>query len=162
MSKYNLQGFWVIAASFLVALLLNIFPIPEWMKWARPEWVALVLVYWVIALPQRVGILIAWFLGIMIDSLEGAVLGQNALSLSVVAYLSIILYQRLRMYAIWQQAMVVCILISVHLLIGQWVENFDEVNSGGFLVLLPAMVSALFWPWVMLILRSLRRQYRII
>lgn len=161
MVEQKVQGWWVIAMSFFAAVLLNIAPVPEWMQWARPEWVALVLIYWVIALPQRIGIAIAWLVGIMLDSLEGAVLGQNALSLSVVAYLSIILYQRLRMYAIWQQAMVVCILILIHQLIGQWVQNLARVGADTFMFLFPVLASALLWPWVMLLLRHLRRQYRV-
>ena len=161
MAEQKMQGWWVIAMSVFAAILLNIAPVPEWMLWARPEWVALVLIYWVIALPQRIGIAIAWIVGLMLDSLEGAVLGQNALSLSIVAYLSIILYQRLRMYAIWQQAMVVCILIVVHQLIGQWVQNLTAAGADTFLFLLPALASALFWPWVMLLLRHFRRQYRV-
>lgn len=161
MLEWRARGWWVIALSFFIAILLNIAPVPEWMQWARPEWVALVLIYWVIALPQRIGVVTAWLIGIMLDSLEGAVLGQNAMSLSVVAYLAIILYQRLRMYAVWQQAMVVCILILAHQLIGQWVQNFTRIGADTYLFLLPALASALLWPWVMLLLRHLRRQYQV-
>jgi rod shape-determining protein MreD len=161
LAEQSAQGWWVVVLSFFCAMLLNIVPMPEWMQWARPEWVALVLIYWVIAIPQRIGVVTAWLLGMLLDSIEGAVLGQNALSLSVVAYFSAILYQRLRMYAIWQQAMVVCILIAINQFIGQWVQNLGGSGAASLLFLLPALVSALLWPWVMLLLRHVRRHYRV-
>ena len=70
------HGGWVILLSFAVALLLAVFPLPLWLGWARPEFVALALIYWVIALPQRVGMVAAFGLGLVLDILEGAVPGQ--------------------------------------------------------------------------------------
>ena len=117
------SGLWVIAATFLVAFLLAVAPLPGWLGWARPEWVALVLIYWVVALPQRVGVLTALVVGVMLDILEGAVLGQNALALSVVAFLALILYQRVRVFNLWQQGAVVFMLLGINQLLVQWIQN---------------------------------------
>ncbi len=150
---------WVIAASFIVAFLLAIYPLPHSLLWARPEWVTLVLIYWVIALPQRIGIFVSFVLGLALDLLEGSVLGQNALSLAVVAYLSLVLYQRLRLFNMWQQAGVVFVMVGINELVGQWVQNLTGIGSRSFFFLLPALISALLWPAVMTLLRHLRRQY---
>ena len=107
------QGGWVIALSFALAFLFTVLPIPTGLMWARPEWVSLVLIYWVIALPQR-GVMSAFFAGLLLDALEGSMLGQNALALSVVAYLALILYQRLRQFNMMQQAAVVFVLVGIN------------------------------------------------
>lgn len=152
---------WVIWLTFVVAFLLAIFPLPQWLAVARPEWVALVLIYWVVALPQRVGIIVAFTVGILLDVLEGAALGQNALSFALVAFLALILYQRLRVFNLGQQAAVVFMLLSLNQLVAQWVQNLTSSGADTLLFLMPALVGALLWPGVLVALRFLRRHYRV-
>lgn len=155
------RGYGVIVLTFLVAYVLAVISLPPWLQWARPEWVALTLIYWCIALPQRVGITTGLVLGVGLDVLEGSVLGQHAFALVVVALLSLILYQRLRVYSLWQQAGVVFMLVGINQLICQWVQNVEGVSALPRLFLLPAFSSALLWPLVLHILRGLRRHYRV-
>ncbi len=155
------QGLWVIMLSFLAAFLLSILPMPAWLQWARPEWVALVLIYWVIALPHRIGVSVAFVAGTLLDVLEGGILGAHALALVVVAYVATLLHQRLRMFVVWQQAMMVFILVGINQLICQWVHSLGTLGDRSLSFLLPAVFSALFWPWVFAGLRHLRRHYRV-
>jgi rod shape-determining protein MreD len=155
------HGSWVIVASFLLAFVLAIFPLPANMMWARPDWVALVLIYWVIALPQRFGIMLSFLVGLLLDVLEGAMLGQHALSLSVTAYLGLVLYQRLRLFNMWQQAAVVFVMIGTNQLVGLWLQNLAGLAPRGALFLMPVIVSALLWPGVMSLLRFLRRHFQV-
>lgn len=159
MFQQDSHGYWLIVTSFLVAFVLAVLPMPQWLMWLRPEWVALILIYWAIALPHRVGILTALALGIMLDALEGAVLGQNAFSLLVVAVLCQTLYQRLRVFSVLQQAGTVFVVIGINQLVCQWVQNLEGVGGPSLLFLLPAVSSALLWPVVLHVLRSLRRHY---
>lgn len=152
------NGNGLIIGSFLVALLLAIYPLPHDLAWARPEWVALVLVYWTIALPERIGLWTAFVVGILVDGLEGNPIGQSAFSLSVVTYAVLLTYQRLRMFAAWQQAFFVFVLIGVHQLLVNWVQSLTGVATGSLRFLLPAVTSALLWPWLMIFLRGLRRR----
>jgi rod shape-determining protein MreD len=161
MADVRARGGWIIMVSLAVALWLSILPLPEWARWARPEWVALVLIYWVIALPQRVGVGMAWLTGLVLDLVEGAPLGENALALAVIAYLALILYQRLRMYAAWQQAGVIFVLIGINQLLCHWVQTMTARVVPTLMFLLPALVSALLWPSVLLLLRYIRRRYRV-
>jgi rod shape-determining protein MreD len=155
------HGYWVILLTFVVAFILSAVTLPPWLQWGRPEWVALTLIYWCIALPQRVGIFTGLLLGVGVDALKGAILGQNAFALVVVALLSLILYQRLRVYSLWQQAGVVFILVGINQLICQWVQNLEGLGRLPKLFLLPALTSALLWPVVLHLLRGLRRYYRV-
>jgi rod shape-determining protein MreD len=161
MGEREQHGLWIVWASFLVAYVLAVVTLPEWLLWARPEWVALVLVYWTIALPHRVGLLTGLVLGVGLDTLEGATFGQNAFSLMVLSLLSLILYQRLRVFSMLQQAGTVFILIGINQLICQWVQNLQGRGTPSLLFLLPAVSSALLWPVVFHLLRSLRRHYRV-
>ena len=161
MTAGNGVVFTVVVASFLVAALLAVVPLPEWLQWARPEWVALTLLYWCLALPHRVGIFTALLLGVLVDALEGAVLGQNAFSLTVLALCALLVYQRLRVFSLWQQCGEVFVVIGLHQLIGQWVQNLEGAGARSLLFLLPALSSALLWPVVLQVLRSVRRYYRI-
>lgn len=161
MDDQEQNGLWVIWASFLAAYVLAVMVLPEWLLWARPEWVALFLIYWTIALPQRVGLLTGLIVGVGLDAIEGATFGQNAFSLMVVSLLSAILYQRLRLFNVIQQAGIVFILIGINQLICQWVQNFQGRDTQSLLFLLPALSSALMWPVVLHVLRGLRRHYRV-
>ncbi|MDX1734567.1 MAG: rod shape-determining protein MreD [Halioglobus sp.] len=155
------HGYGVILLTFLAACVLAVVPLPQWLLWGRPEWVALALIYWTIALPQRVGLATALVLGVCLDILEGAVLGQNAFSLTVVVLLSLVLYQRVRVYSLGQQAAVVFVLVGINQLICQWVQNLQGVGANSLLFLLPAVSSALLWPVVLHVLRGMRRYYEV-
>jgi rod shape-determining protein MreD len=155
------QGYVVILLTFIAAYVLAVLPLPTWLQWARPEWVALTLIYWCIALPQRVGIAAALLLGVGLDVLEGSVLGQNAFALVVVAVLAQVLYQRLRVYSLMQQSGVVFILVGINQLICQWVQNLEGVSTVPDLFLLPAVTSALMWPVILHSLRGVRRRYQV-
>lgn len=153
------SGRWVILLTLMGALLLSIVPLPLWATSGRPELVAMVILYWVIALPQRVGIGVAWAVGLLQDIVQGTPLGQHAFALSVLAYLALILYQRLRMYGPVQQAAVIFILIGMNQLLCNWVQTLTGTHSPNLLFLLPALVSALLWPLLSAFLRLLRRTY---
>lgn len=161
MAQDTPHGYWVILATFVAALVLALLPLPPWLLWARPEWLALTLIYWVIALPQRVGIVTALALGVVLDVLEGAVIGQNAAALSALAILSYTLHQRLRVFSLVQQAGVVFVLIGINQLVCQWVQNLQGAGADSLLFLLPAFSSALLWPVVLHLLRGLRRKYEV-
>jgi rod shape-determining protein MreD len=154
-------GSLIIFATFLVGLILSQIPLPVFLLWYRPEWVALVLIYWVLMLPHRVGLVSAFAMGVLLDIIRGSVLGLNALSLTLIAYLVLLLYKRLRMFPLWQQSMMVMVLVGVNQLLFFWMQGITGTTSGGLHFMLPSLVSALLWPWVYVILHGVRRTFRI-
>ena len=159
------HGLWAMALSFLLAFVLSVFSLPEFFpsafSYGRPEWVAMVLIYWVIATPHRVGITVAWSCGLVVDVLKSSLLGQNALALIVVAYVATGLYQRMRMFSVWQQGMIVFAIVGLSQLITYWIDSITGSGNWNLLYLLPSVVSALLWPWVFLALRFLRRRFNV-
>ena len=147
----------IIAASLLVALVLSILPWPVWTEQFRPDWVALVLIYWCIALPTRVGVGTAWSVGLMLDVLYGSMLGENALAKSLVAFLAVRFHLQLRMFPRWQQAVVVLLLVASNNLLVLWIKHLAGQAPSTWSYLTPSIVSMLLWPWLFVILRDIRR-----
>ena len=154
-------GLVTIWITIIAGMVLAVVPMPQLVPielgFLRPDWVALVLVYWIIALPHRVGILTAWLAGIAMDVLLGSLIGQHALSYVLIAYVALSLYQRLRMFSVWQQSTVLFVLLGINQLVGFWIESVAGLADWRFWYLLPALSGAFLWPWVFLMLRSLRR-----
>lgn len=152
-------GYWVILATLFMAYVLAVLPLGPWLAWLRPEWLLLVVTYWVIALPHRVGIVIAWLLGLVMDVLLGDLLGQHGIAFVLVAYIAQSLYQRLRMFTVWQQSGIVFAIVGLNQLINFWIESIAGLAEWSLWYLLPSVVSALLWPWIYLALRYLRRVF---
>ena len=161
MQEKSHNGGWVIVLSFIIAFMLTAMPIPQSVENWRPAWVAMVLIYWCMALPDRVGIVISWILGIFLDVQQGTVLGQNALALAIVAYITIKSYQRLRVFPLVQQALMVCLYVMVFQLIVLWIKGMMGIPSQTWTFWMPAVTSMFLWPWLFVILRDVRRKYRV-
>lgn len=158
-------GLWVVLLSFFCAFVLAIFSLPEflpdYLAYARPHWVALVLFYWIISLPHRFGLITAWISGLILDVLQGGLLGQQALAFLVIAYFAASSYQRMRMFSVWQQAIIIFAAMLVAELILFVIDFITMDRAWKYLYLLPSIVSALLWPWVFLLLRHLRRRFNV-
>jgi rod shape-determining protein MreD len=83
------------------------------------------------------------------------------LALTVVAVLARLLYQRMRVFSLAQQAFTVFLLAGIHQLLCQWIQTLEGAGATSFLFLLPAVTSALLWPPVLLVLRGARRYYHV-
>lgn len=153
------RGGWCIGASLVLALALTALPLPEWAAAWRPAWVASVLIYWCMALPQRVGLFVGWFCGLLLDVQQGTLLGLNALGLVLVAYLTIRFHQRMRLFPLARQAM----LVGGYLLLYQAVVLLGNLAlglpAGSWRYWMPAFTSMLLWPWLFIVLRDLRRKF---
>ncbi len=155
------SGGGVIVFTFIVALLLTIVPLPDWARYARPDWVGLVLIYWCMAVPDRVGVSTGWFVGLLVDLVTGTVLGQHALSLTVVAYLTLRLHQRIRLFPIMQQAFTVMVLLILHQLLALWISRIIGRPDVPWYFWAPSLLGLLLWPVVYFLLRGLRHQFRV-
>ena len=152
------RNVWVIWLSFALALLLSVASMPQFMEVGRPLWLALFLTYWVLALPHRVGMTTAWGIGLLADVLNGSLLGQNALILTLVTFLVLSLHQRLRMFPMWQQSMVLLVVFGLAQLVQLWLNTLTGSRPPTLAFVLPALVSALLWPWICTILRGLHQR----
>ena len=158
MNKTLLIGFLTV----IVALMLAIMPLPEWAVRFRPDWVTLVLIYWVLAFPARIGVSIAWLTGLLLDVSYGTLMGQHAIGMVLVIYVIHIQHQRFRVASLLQQAIVIFFLLLIKQLLTLWVDGMLGRAPDSWLYFMPTITSTLFWPWTYLILRDLHRKFSIV
>lgn len=153
------RPYLAILISLLIALMLNMLPLPEWANYARPDWVTLVLIYWAMALPQIAGVMLAFVFGLLLDVHQSTLMGQNALALVIIIFLVQRLYLRIRVYTLIQQAMFVGVLLIIKQLIVLWVDGMIDNAPDTNLYFLPSLIGALIWPWLFILLRDIRRRF---
>ncbi len=158
MNPLDLRWLGAVVLSLIAAFTLATVPLPEAVNHWRPAWIALTVLYWAIALPERMGVLSAWFIGILADVMHGALLGQHALGFALIAYLGLIYHQRIRVYPMVQQALVVGSIIFLHQLWMLMIYNTLGSRHYPNTYLLGTLTSALLWPWLFVVLRDLRRR----
>ena len=155
------QGGGIITLTFIAALMLTMLPLPVWAQSFRPEWMAMALIYWCIALPDRIGVVIGWLIGLITDVASGALMGQNAIAFALLAYLAIKLHLRMRLFPPWQQAMSVMILIALFQMITLWIRGTIGQSPPTWAYWFPSLTSMLLWPVVFILLRNIRRQFNV-
>ena len=153
------HGFIALVCTYLVALVLMIMPMPAELDTFRPDWVTLVLLYWVLALPHRVNIGTALVLGVLTDILLGSVLGVHALGMVVVTYFVARHFQRFRNFSLPQQAILIAFIILLKRMIVFQSNVFIHDAEFTASYFWPALTSALFCLWLFPLLRKIRRRF---
>lgn len=143
-----------ILITIVVALMLAIAPLPDWASSFRPNWVALALIYWSMNLPRTYSIGHAWLLGIVLDVAHGTLLGQHALALTFIVYLTIKFHLRLRLYPVSQMALTIIPLLGLYEFLLFWINGVIGIHAPLTTYWGPVLTSALLWPLVTLILRT--------
>lgn len=151
---------WVLPVSLLVALLLGLVPMPDVLQPLRPYWLALVLAYWVLEAPDKVGLGVAFLLGLLADLAFGGLLGEQALRLVVLTFILDRFRARLRFFPMSQQALAIggllfndrVVAMAVHLVLG-------EVQLPWSFWAAP-LVGMVLWAPLHLVLDTLRLQRR--
>ena len=118
---------WVLPVSLLLALLLGLVPLPAILQPLRPYWLALVLAYWVLEEPDKVGLGVAFLLGLLADLVFGGLLGEQAMRLAILAFILDRFRARLRFFPLSQQALAIGGLLlndrvvsaAIHLVLGE-------------------------------------------
>lgn len=150
-----------IGLTLVIALSLSVIAMPASLTATRPEWVAMVIIYWSMALPRRISLGTAWLTGLLLDVLTGSLLGQHALALTIVAYLSIRTHQRVRVYPLWQQSIAVGLMLLVYRILLLWVYGITGHAPDQRVYWIPVLTSMLLWPLIFLLLRHIRRRLQL-
>lgn len=152
---------WVIHLSLLIALLFVLLPIPMDWRFLRPDIAALVLFYWALALPHRVGVATAFALGMGLDLIEGAPLGLSSPGLMLATLILQFNYQRIRQFDPIQQSVVMLVLMSLSTGTEQWLRNVTGVPALSAGALTALLLSMACWIPLRAVLRHSRRYYEV-
>jgi rod shape-determining protein MreD len=145
-----------IVVSLLVALFLNALPWEGWWLLLRPDFVALVLLYWCTHAPLRVGIGLSWAVGMIADVADASLFGQHALAYTLLAFGGVVLHRRLQMFELRQQTTQVLGIFAVT----YGVYALVHWQVSGYVVwpyLLGCLTSTLMWAPLSIMFRAMRQ-----
>lgn len=150
-----------VALSFLFAFCCMIIPIHPAYKWLRPDLVTLVLIYWIANVPGHFGVIFGFMVGLTFDLLSGMLFGSMGLTLAIIAFLTMNLRLRLRIYRPWQKFIIIMLLVACSQLIRLWIQMLIGHPPATFLYWLSSIISALTWPLVNGVLNTFQRSIRL-
>lgn len=139
-------NYFSIAFSFICALLLTIMPLPHFLIWFRPQWVLLVLLFWVITKPAYCGVVLAWSVGFITDLLTGTPLCQQALIFALLAYFALKLHQILVHSPRWQQAVIIGVFAGFAMVLQSVIGGMMGHTAPVMRNELSVLSTVLMWP----------------
>lgn len=151
---------WVLPVSLLLALLLGLMPLPDTLQPFRPYWLALVLAYWLLEAPERVGPGVAFAVGLVADVAFGSLIGEQALRLVVLAFILDRFRARLRFFPLSQQAATIGVLLLNDRVINAVVHVVLGVPQLPWTYWLAPLVGMVLWAPLHLLLDTLRLRRR--
>jgi rod shape-determining protein MreD len=151
---------WFIALSLAVGLAANIVPFSGIAMALRPDFLALVLLYWCIQEPRQVGVGTAWLAGLVMDVADATVFGQHALAYAVLAFAAGYFRRRVLRFPLWQQAAQVAVLLLVCAGLVLVVRYVGGAALPSWTYVAPPLVGALLWPLLSVLLQAPQRPRR--
>lgn len=157
MQARQFKYYLLLCSSLLLAMVLSVAPIPDALQFARPLWLALILVFWVFESSHNFQMVLAWLAGLAQDVLYGTLFGVHAFFLLFVVFCAMRFQQRLKMFPLWQQVIFLMVVFSFGQFFVFWVNQFSGSNLMISAYIFPALLSSLFWPWLYMIMSSLQK-----
>ena len=148
---------WLMPTSLILAFFWQFWPLGQTIRQFAPDAIVMVMLYWALRKPQHVSSGWAFLIGLTIDSAQGSPLGAHALAMVTIIYAVQLMNERIRMFAIWQQSLVVGALYTLYLLICSTALLLDPHSSGKPVMMLTAVSTGICWPACYLLLRWLEQ-----
>ena len=146
-----------IVFTLIAALLVNLLPWSGAMLTLKPDFVALVVLYWCIQQPRKLGFTVAWLMGLIMDVADGTLFGQHALAYSVLAFGGIVLHRRVLMFTMKDQILHVIPLLLVNDLIVLVIRKFGGADFPGFSYFVGSFIAGALWPLLSFLLKLPQR-----
>jgi rod shape-determining protein MreD len=139
-----------IWGSLIVAMMANMLPVGRiaWM----PDFLAVVLVFWSVHQPLRVGVVAAFIFGLFVDVHQASLLGQHALAYTTLSYFAITMHRRLLWFTVPSQAVQVLPLFVISHAIEMAIRLLAGGAYPGATVLLAPVLEAALWPVISILL----------
>ena len=163
MNKSSKNQLWIYL-SLVIAMLVDNFGFPESTLQWKPLLTLLALIYWNMALPDKVGILEALLFGFIMDLLNGSVLGLHGLLFVLITYICQRFFYQFRVSPIWQQSVILFFLFFIFKMAFtfDFLDVSEGLNIADSLYLTNAfifsLVSSIFWVPTFILLRTFRRK----
>lgn len=148
-----------VIVSIIVALMLTMMPLPDAVAAFRPDWVAMVVIFWAMSVPRSYSVGVAWLVGIFVDVTQGTLLGQHALALCAIAYITVKFHLLMRVFPLLQLTATVFALLSLYQFLLFWINGVAGVSAASVTYWAPVITSSLLWPLLYNLMSGIR--YRV-
>lgn len=145
-----------VILSLIFGLMLTIMPLPGAAESFRPDWLALLVIFWTMQLPRTWSVGTAWIIGIVLDVSQGTLLGQHALTLCVVAFVTVRFHLLMRVFPLPQMTATVLPLLALYQFLLFWINGVAGIDAPSVTYWGPVISGTLVWPVVMMILSGMR------
>ena len=155
-----MNNFLIILSTLIIALAITIitFVFGQY----SPDWLYLVVIYCILAVPNSIGLTTSWFIGLLTDVAFGTILGSNALTFVLIAFIITRTYKFVRYLTVYQQAIIIFLLLFIKQTILMWIDGMirlEEIHLCAYYW--SVLTSSLIWPLIYFILRHVRRKYNV-
>ena len=149
-----------VLGPLVVGLMLSIMPLPDWLAPFRPDWLTLLAIFWAMQLPRTWSVGSAWMIGIVLDVSYGTLLGQHALALCVIVFITVRFHLLMRVFPVLQLTATVFALLALYQFLLFWVNGVAGVSSLSINYWAPVVSGTLIWPLLFLFLSGIRYRAR--
>jgi rod shape-determining protein MreD len=159
MSRERASRHLPFVLTIVAALALTIVPLPHAAEPFRPDWVALTMIFWAFSLPRSYSVGIAWMVGLILDVAQGSMLGQHALALTAVVFLTVRFHLQMRVFPLLQLSATVFALLGLYQFLLFWINGVADVRTPPITYWAPVVSGFLVWPLLYNFLTGIR--YRV-
>ena len=149
-----------VIITFIVGLMLSVMPLTDPVEPFRPDWLALVVIFWAMQLPRTWSVGSAWIIGIVLDVSYGTLLGQHALALCVIAFVTVRFHLLMRVFPMSQLAATIFALLALYQFLLFWVNGVAGVSAPTITYWAPVITGTLIWPFLFMFLSGVRYSSR--
>lgn len=149
-----------VIMSFIFGLMLTIMPLPDAIDAFRPDWLAMLVIYWAMRLPRTWSVGTAWVVGIVLDASQGTLLGQHALALCCIAFITVRFHLLMRVFPVPQLTMSVLPILAIYQFLLFWINGVAGIDAPSIAYWGPVISGTLMWPVMMAFLSGLRYRTR--
>jgi rod shape-determining protein MreD len=160
MIEYRASRRLPVILTFLIGLMLTIMPLPGSAEAFRPDWLALLVIFWTMQLPRTWSVGTAWIVGIVLDVSQGTLLGQHALALCFVAFITVRFHLLMRVFPMPQLTATVFPILAIYQFLLFWINGVAGVDAPSITYWGPVISGTVLWPFVKIFLSGMRYRTR--
>ena len=149
-----------VVGTMFVGLMLSIMPLPDTIVAFRPDWLALLAIFWAMQLPRTWSVGTAWIIGIILDVSYGTLLGQHALALCIIVFITVRFHLLMRVFPLSQLTATVFALLALYQFLLFWINGVASVSAAAATYWAPVITGTLIWPFLYMFLSGIRYRAR--
>ena len=151
----RVPSWWFIMTTMLIAVFLTVIPVPDSVQHYWPDWITLIVFYWVLVLPAHLGVMFGWINGLIEDIVTFSLLGEHALGKALVGTVAAIGYRKFQLFNFVEKTFLILVLQSINIAISAWTNQLAFGIPVELVFWKSALTTALMWLPVAFLLNHL-------